>query len=111
MKHEENDQIDDNPDEFRIEEMIFLEDNEIKKFFVQFFKVFKSNVNNNKLNIARVKLKDASRANKDYIDANKLSETISSNGIFKNRKYLVKYNENMVKPVEKALMSRRRARN
>lgn len=41
-------------DEFRLEEMIFLENNEIKKFFTQFFKVFKRNGSDNKLNISRV---------------------------------------------------------
>lgn len=108
---DEIDSIEDDYEEFKLEEMIFLEDNEIKSFFQQFFKVFKRNSANNQLDISRVPLKDIVRGKGDSTEGSGEREVKSSNGIFKNRRYRVKFNENMVKPVEKALMGRRRARN
>lgn len=79
--------------DFSIEELIFTEDNEIKIFFKKFFNKFDRNRKDNFFDISNKLIYD------------------NSDGIFGKEEYCIRFNENVINPIEKALISRRRARN
>lgn len=78
---------------FNIEELIFTEDNEVKLFFKKFFEKFNQNENDNFFDVKNKLIND------------------NSEGIFGVKEYSVKFNENVINPIEKELISRRRSRN
>lgn len=111
---------------FFLNEMIFLQDNEIKRFFGIFFQMFERQAQTNKLDISRIpnKLsetrseKRSSNFTRSYQTPNQKlandrmdSEVGLSDGIFKSQEYKQKFKENMIKPIERGLIERRRARN
>lgn len=77
---------------FNIEELIFTEDNEIKLFFKKFFNKFNENKKDNFFDVKNKLIND------------------NTDGIFGNKEYKLRFNENVISPIEKSLMVRGRAR-